>query len=351
MRSRAHTALVVLLVRSGAEGFGRRALVVASILMLAVTGHAAPVEAKPKPVFFETCDFTTTKSGTFKLIKELLDCPANGVNIAHDNVTIDLGGFVLGGQGIADTWGINNTTGKKNLRVRNGILRKFARGINALGDHLAVRSVTAVHNNYAGFYVDGENARFKSTRAFANQVVGFEITGDGVRISGGGASSNGGLGMNIAGDDVIVDHVEVANNGGNGILMSTNSGVIRSTAAIGNGAFGIGAGNGAACESLHVSSSRATGNRIDGMSVGCVNSSITSSVANANGLNGIKSFQLGGRTVIDRNRADGNGFELIDGSGYGIVVEELGPGEKVRGHNHAVGNDALAECDPVTICS
>jgi large repetitive protein len=68
------------------------------------------------------------------LDSDLIDCPADGIVIGADNITLDLGGNTIAGDHefdetlIPDT-GVRNA-GHSGVRIQNGAVREFDRGIN-----------------------------------------------------------------------------------------------------------------------------------------------------------------------------------------------------------------------------
>jgi parallel beta-helix repeat protein len=61
------------------------------------------------------------------LDSDLIDCPAEGLSIGADGVTLDLGGHLVDGGG--GNVGIPNFAGYDGVTVRNGVIRDFADGL------------------------------------------------------------------------------------------------------------------------------------------------------------------------------------------------------------------------------
>jgi len=107
-----------------------------------------------------SCGDTITTDTT--LDGDLLDCPSNGIVIGADNITLDLGGHTVSGDGkpvrrcprrqICD-FGVAND-GHDGVTVRNGSLRGFAVGVyvgRAREDR--VLDISSSQNTFFGFVV------------------------------------------------------------------------------------------------------------------------------------------------------------------------------------------------------
>ena len=84
----------------------------------------------------------------------------NAIEIQTNNVTIDLNGYKLGGLGAGDTTLTNGiyAASRKNITIKNGIIRGFFRAIylddNASSGHV-VKNILADQNTFAGILVYG----------------------------------------------------------------------------------------------------------------------------------------------------------------------------------------------------
>jgi hypothetical protein len=72
--------------------------------------------------------FTITASGSYVITRNLQVEDAPGITVDADNVTIDLNGFTLDGVG-TNTVAID-ASGRSNLNVTNGTLRRWLTGVN-----------------------------------------------------------------------------------------------------------------------------------------------------------------------------------------------------------------------------
>lgn len=102
-----------------------------------------------------------------KLTSDLVNCPDNGIVIGADNITLDLNGHVIDGDGTpvpscpdgvtCDT-GVDNSAGHSHVTIKGGSIRQFDVGVvvlgvvgGAAGDH--VHHLAVSHTNTAGIIV------------------------------------------------------------------------------------------------------------------------------------------------------------------------------------------------------
>src|SRR4051812_46806591 len=124
---------------------------------------SAPAQAKP-PVTVH-CDQTLTQS--VKLANDLSDCPNNGLVVGADDVTVDLNGHTIDGDGelVADCpfpgpacdAGVQNTGGYKGVTIEGGEVREFGWGVQVFGgaSHNRVRDISSTHNLFRGILIGG----------------------------------------------------------------------------------------------------------------------------------------------------------------------------------------------------
>jgi len=249
--------------------------------------------------------YTISTQGIFCLTHNLDTniTTGNAIEITTNNVTIDLNGFKLGGLSAGTATQTNGiySNEKKNITIRNGIVRGFFNGIT-LDDtppygessgHL-VEDILVDQNRQCGIFIIGTGSVIRN-----NRVV---LTGGWT----GGAYAPG-FGIDAAGDDIRVLNNEVVNTFGAG------------------GGFGI----------LLVNSHRGfvQGNRI-------------SQVTNSSGASASRGIDIANsdNAVITDNRISdvGYGIYFRDASGYGKYMNNLVIGASVgsyyggtdAGNNH-----------------
>lgn len=181
--------------------------------------------------------YTITQPGSYYLTTNLVGGATNGITVLASDVTIDLGGFTLDGNGTGAS-GIAAPAPQTNLVVRNGLVKRWqgTAGIDAL-------NVLNVH------------------------VAGVQTT------------DNAGHGLRAGAGSRVLD-CTCAGNGSNGVVVWDNSLVARTVARI-NGGFGIGANNGST-----VSDCATAGNRSHGIVVG-VGATVVNCSSQANQADGI----------------------------------------------------------------
>lgn len=225
--------------------------------------------------------FRITAPGSYYLTENLLGTAGKaGIEIAVDNVTIDLNGFALlgaagslsgitatGREGIAigggsvRAWGIHgiDLDGARGCRIldlmaencgQRGIVAGFyaridrvtARGCTGTGiaaatDALITGCIAA--DNYIGFDI-GSSSTARSCTAADNATDGFNTTASAAIIEGCLAMGNGGDGFEIGGD-ALVSGCTARFNAGNGIHIAYRA-VILNNHCANNGWDGTGAG-------------------------------------------------------------------------------------------------------------
>ncbi len=205
---------------------------------------------------------TITQPGSY-LVDNNLTATGDCLVIAADFVTLDLGGFVLTGNGTGA--GVtDNFTDHKGIVVRNGMVTNFSTGILLHGAGSVVEGVRSINNGGTGIAV-GFGTVTGNTAA-NNGFYGI-FAGSGI-VAGNMASDNGSDGIvGLASGSVVTGNV-ARSNGRNGINGGFQGAVFTGNAAYGNGGKGIVAagsvtGNSAAGNGGHgiqVAGGVATGN-------------------------------------------------------------------------------------------
>src|SRR3954451_1264114 len=137
------------------------------LLMLSGLGalalFSAPAQANP-PVTV-SCGQTLTHS--VKLANDLSNCPNNGLVVGGDDVTVDLHGHTIDGDGelVADCpfpgpacdAGVQNTGGYKGGTIEGGKGREFGLGVQVFGgeSHNRVRDIASTDNLFRGILIGG----------------------------------------------------------------------------------------------------------------------------------------------------------------------------------------------------
>jgi large repetitive protein len=224
------------------------------IAVLAVGGVTAAAGQSPAPGL--DCGDTITVDTT--LDRDLAACPSNGLMIGADDITLDLNGHTISGDGKlvrrcprqqpCDV-GIAND-GHSGVTVRNGSLQGFATGVVVLrGRDNRLAELASSRNQFFG-YVIAESARTVIRDSSGNDNPAPD--GDGLGVFGshdlrivGNSFRRNGLGMHIESstDNLIKENV-VARNSDFGIFLEADGNQVRGNKSIRDGATGIVVGPG-----------------------------------------------------------------------------------------------------------
>jgi large repetitive protein len=187
---------------------------------------AAAVGAQPH------CGSVLTRSTV--LTRDLTGCPSNGLVIGADNVTLDLHGHTVGGDGSLQEAcpgdqtcdvGLDNSAGHARVTIRGGSVGDFAVGVLVVGaQQNELHRLTVARSFFAGIVVvDSSDTRLMSSAAVGNGLttdsagVVLFTSRDG-RIQGNRLSGNGDAGLVAAQSDynTVTD---------NNIADNTNAGI------------------------------------------------------------------------------------------------------------------------------
>jgi hypothetical protein len=166
-----------------AEAAMKRVLgILTGVLMLAGSIGGVATSAAALPSGSEVRCGDTLTSDTI-LQRDLIDCPDNGLIIGADDVTLDLNGHMLDGNGAQTPCpddascdvGVDNTAGHAGVTIRGGVITDFGVGL----------LLVAAENNVL--------SRLNVSRQFFSGVVLVESTGGRVErssITGNGLSTD-----------------------------------------------------------------------------------------------------------------------------------------------------------------
>lgn len=319
-----------------AHGAVRRAqrVGVAFALLAAGVADAAVAEAAN-----ELCGQTITQSITLTANQT---CTGDGLIVVGDNITIDLGGFTLSGDGDMGDVGIV-LQGPPHVTIQNGTIRGFDIGVGfAVAGSAVVKlsHVTLRGNVHFGaapaavtFIVDKCSAlengvgilaeavqvlKITSTAFVANTTHGLQFDARSATITNVVATGNGerGLFISESGEKITVQSSLFAHNGAEGVFIAdefSTPGKITLTknTIVGNGAEGVvvdGSG-----DSAHHVAVAVIGNVIEG-----------------NGAAAVTVTNDADDTVVTGNR-------LIGNAGDGVTIDATSDATIVRG-NTIIGN-------------
>jgi len=141
-----------------------------------------------------------------------LTSPTNGLVIAADNVTLDLGGFTLKGDGGVDDVGVlisgTDAIPLMGVTVRNGVIRQFGTGVKVYcGEHCVLENLVVITNRGTGINV---------IRQAGGGCTGNIVRACTIGANGGGAAlvTEGG-----ACDNNTIRECTIAGNRGSGVTI------------------------------------------------------------------------------------------------------------------------------------
>jgi parallel beta-helix repeat protein len=276
------------------------------------------------------CGATITKST--KLTADLLSCPATGLVIGADGITLDLGGHTISGTNADGGEGVAND-GHAGVQIRNGKISGFRlNGVGLRGAQgnvvrgLVIRDIGAGGAEgeavSAGILVkDSPGAKILSNDVSngveAYQSDGADVLGSkGSVVRGNTLSGNNwnGLALIESAGSRIADN-ELSDNGNNGTEVNggSDSTWVVGNRADGNTSFGIVAGS--------ATGLRITGNSATGNDTGLFFFDLHDSLINLNKAIGNNEGLdlMGGQFGSDGNRVIGNTASRNRSAGIGIA--------------------------------
>jgi large repetitive protein len=296
----------------------RTVVTVVSASVLTLAAWAVPVAAQAAPASTVVrCGQTLTSST--RLAHDLVNCPADGLVIGADNITVDLAGHTISGVNAHGSEGISND-GHRGVRIQNGTIQDFF--LNGVGLRNAPRS--AVFNvtirkigagggetdASAGVLVKDSPNSSVTASTVTNDVSAFQSDGVDVLFSAGAIVNGNRLAKN-AWDGMVVFGSPRTRVIGNVLDGNQNQGIEV------NGSDG-----------LLLARNHASENIADGLVVGAMSGArIEGNTLTRNGDTGLFMFDLLHSRVSD-NRAAGNGVGIdLEGGQHGSTG------------NHIVNND------------
>lgn len=290
-------------------------------VVVAVCGVTTAVGQAPPPGI--ECGDTITADTI--LDRDLTGCPSNGIVIGADNITLDLNGHTISGDGELVRrcprrqpcdMGVFNDR-HDGVTIRNGSLRGFALGVlvgGVRGNRLV--ELSSSRNQFFG-YVIADSSRTAIRRSSGNDNPAPDGDGLGVfgshdlRIVRNSFRRNGQLGMHIEDSPAnLVERNVVADNGDFGILLEADRNQLRRNRFARDGVAAIQVGPGGSRNVI-------AGNRIRGSGEGIGIEKGRGNVVARNVVVGVRhdGIRLGmwnppiasTRTVVRRNLVIGSG--------------------------------------------
>jgi len=300
-------------------------------------------ESSATKIPISSLPYTITESGSYYLTTTIDAGSDAGISISANNVSIDLNGYTLLGDGSTSNSAILTTSGFSNINIYNGFIDNWgSHGINLQNSNkINITHITVTQSSSAGLLI-GTNAKISHCIASENGADGISCSTNAL-ITNCITSENNADGIDV-GNQSIVTICNSFQNGDNGIETSSNCTVSNSASNYNDG-DGANAGLGS-----NILDSKFSNNQGSGFSIG-VASSAKNNVVKSNSVYGIT---ISGDTFLLNNIADNNGDSgyLISGSDNRIdnnqATDNSGNGFEVSGsgnltiRNSASGNSAIA---------
>jgi parallel beta-helix repeat protein len=182
-------------------------------------GMLAPVAAHAAVV----CGQSITTSMT---LTADLTCPGNGIFISASNVTLNLGGRTITGPAPisqSNRQGVSITTGRTGVKVINGTIRGFDRGLNlSSGADDALVSGVTLDANGLGIGSADTTARARiSANSITNTVIfsAMQLGGAGHTVEGNTMTNGNGTGVLTAGRDLLIRGNRITDMGRSAIAV------------------------------------------------------------------------------------------------------------------------------------
>jgi parallel beta-helix repeat protein len=196
-----------------------RTLLAAAALSLAI----APGAQGAKPVHV-SCGETIAKDT--KLANDLIDCPGNGLVIGADDITLDLNGHTIDGDGDGfDSCatdcdaGVDNT-GHARITVKHGTIREFVEGVAVEGASAnRVEDLSTSGQAHGGVFVEqSTDVAVRGGRSVADGGGVFVVASSDVTVERNSVSGNEFAAIGVfASDHVLISRNTISDSGHSGI--------------------------------------------------------------------------------------------------------------------------------------
>jgi parallel beta-helix repeat protein len=234
-------------------------LVTAALVLLPLGAQGVP----PAQSDVVQCGDTITTDT--RLTNDLVNCPGLGLVVGADDVTLDLNGHTVDGNGVADFEGIQ-AIGHDGLTIKGGRIRDFVEGVAVISAHdVELRDLVMSHHRHVGIFVaDSAHVRVRDTSST-------DIAASGIFVA-------------------VSHYLRIENN-----TVTDSGGGIAARAS----------------DHLRIRRNTTTLNEFDGVSVfeGTTHATISRNVTTANGFSGI--VVEGGHNSVTHNRISENGDNVV----------------------------------------
>lgn len=309
--------------------------------------------ASPIKIPIDTLPFTISSSGAYYLVSSLnASTGSNGITITASNVTIDLNGNGIVGDGSGTFDGITTTGSIQQLSIYNGFVSNWGGyGINtSTATSISVSHIQVEGNGFAGIN-SGQESTLINCKAVDNGLDGINSSNSSTIINCF-ALDNGSDGIDISNYGTIIN-CHTKSNGGNGIETSAHC-KVKDCVSYSNSDNGIYIGSGSSVSGSISSSNTLAGFELLTGSKGDNNQSrsnsqngfeasndviLTNNLADNNTLSGF--FCDGSDARLDNNQSTDNGQHGFNITGSGnLILKNSASGNISLAYNILAGNTA-----------
>lgn len=291
---------------------------------------------KPGPVI-PVCGMQVTSS--IVLGADTPMCPGDGLVISASDVTINLNGHQLRGNGTPGKSGIKTSAPvHQRVAIINGSVRGFATGIDALAGGITVVNVEVRGNGNEGAVLGGDNLVVDKSEFVGNGGRGLTLNAAnppfGAKVKASLFVGNEGGGLLTNGGSAVVTSVVATGNGGVGVFFVTaGTGQLTKSLAAANAGTGVRIADAfGVLAPVTIKKNEAFGNWGDGFLVAssAVGAVVDGNLSAGNAGRGVALTSNPAGTTVAKNDLVGNGSN-------GLFVDvSVGPTAIVQ--NKAIGN-------------
>jgi parallel beta-helix repeat protein len=196
----------------------KRRTLEALLAAVALLSTIAPGALAAKPIHLSCGDTITADT---KLADDLLDCPGIGVIVGADDVTLDLGGHTIDGDGVGDFEGVQNI-GHDRVTIQHGSIRDFVEGVAVLSARdNRLRDLALSDHRHTGIFVsDSTDVQVRRTSSADIAFAGIFLTrSHDIRVEDNVVTSSGGGIAARLSDQLQITRNTAAGNENEGVLL------------------------------------------------------------------------------------------------------------------------------------
>ena len=269
-------------------------------------------DASAQPTQITSCPTTITAAGSF-IVKSNLSSTGDCIIVHHSNVSIDMNGKTLTGNGT----GGGITDGGvfvQSIAISNGKIKNFNEGIDFSGsnsDLITLERINALSNTDDGIFIQGCCNSLTQIKANNNGGAGVFVNGGNDVLTDIEAISNGDVGVAALDCCSTVSSVTASNNKDDGVDVQGCCSSANNILSTGNGGDGIFMDS--CCNGVFFA--EADNNTGAGIDILSDDNQVTSCVANGNGGDGIEfASDTNEVNLCKANGNTGTGIDLGNGT-------------------------------------